>query len=351
MILVSACLAGMRCKWNLESVTDPVVARLVSQGKALPVCPEQLGGLATPREPSEIRDGRVYAKGGRDVTEEYRRGAEETLRLAKAFGCRAAILKSRSPSCGVGRVYDGSFSGRLVPGDGVAAALLKAHGLELVDESGAAAVAASLEPVDLTWPIEPGMPAYPGTEPPTLSEATTIARDGFAEKLITMFSHTGTHMDAPAHLLPGAAALDALPVSTFGGRAVVIDVPGSSIGLREVEAVIEATAGGAEYALFHTGWDERWGSPSYYDGFPVLTPEAAALIAGLGLKGVGYDCISADPVGAELSNHRVLLGAGLVIVENLRGLSPLVGRLFELRVLPLRIASADGSPVRAVAYP
>lgn len=144
MILVSACLAGLRCKWNLESVEHPAVSRLFRGGLAIPVCPEQLGGLSTPREPSEIRDGRVYAKGGRDVTEEYARGAEETLSIAKAFACRSAILKSRSPSCGCGRVYDGTFSGRLVPGDGVAAAMLKAHGIAVYDESAADELAASI---------------------------------------------------------------------------------------------------------------------------------------------------------------------------------------------------------------
>ncbi|HQO66283.1 MAG TPA: DUF523 domain-containing protein, partial [Spirochaetales bacterium] len=78
MILVSACLAGLRCKWNLESAEHPAMSRLFREGMAIPVCPEQLGGLSTPREPSELRDGRVFAKGGRDVTREYRRGAEET---------------------------------------------------------------------------------------------------------------------------------------------------------------------------------------------------------------------------------------------------------------------------------
>ncbi|MCP5453371.1 MAG: DUF523 domain-containing protein [Spirochaetaceae bacterium] len=144
MILVSACLAGLRCKWNLESVEHPAVSRLFRAGLAVPACPEQLGGLSTPREPSELRDGRVYAKGGRDVTEEYARGAEETLAIARAFGCGVAVLKSRSPSCGCGSVYDGTFTGRLVPGDGVAAALLKANGIAVYDESDADEVAAAI---------------------------------------------------------------------------------------------------------------------------------------------------------------------------------------------------------------
>ena len=101
-----------------------------------PVCPEQLGGLPTPRLPSEIRGDKVVASNGTDVTAQFRRGAQEALGMAKLYGCQKAILKSDSPSCGCGRVYDGTFTGRKCPGNGVTCALMLAEGIEVVSEKG-----------------------------------------------------------------------------------------------------------------------------------------------------------------------------------------------------------------------
>ena len=101
----------------------------------IPVCPEILGGLPTPRDPSERVGDKVVGKNGRDVTAAFAKGAEETLALAKLYGCRYAILKERSPSCGYGEIYDGTFSGKLVPGNGVAAELLAKNGITVLGES------------------------------------------------------------------------------------------------------------------------------------------------------------------------------------------------------------------------
>ncbi len=101
----------------------------------IPVCPEQLGGMATPREPSELRDGRVFSRSGTDVTDFYRRGAAEALRVARLYDCKCAILKERSPSCGHGEIYDGTFSHVRVPGSGVTAALLEENGIKVYGES------------------------------------------------------------------------------------------------------------------------------------------------------------------------------------------------------------------------
>lgn len=100
----------------------------------IPVCPEQLGGLSTPREPSEICGNRVINKSGEDVTSQYEKGAQEALKIAELFGCSAAVLKKRSPSCGVGEVYDGTFSKRLVTGMGITAQFLKSNGIEVYGE-------------------------------------------------------------------------------------------------------------------------------------------------------------------------------------------------------------------------
>ena len=133
-ILISACLLGACCRYDGASKAHPLAAALAERHTLVPVCPEQLGGLPTPRPPAERRGGRVVTQSG-DVTEQYLRGAEETLKLCKLLGCEAAVLKERSPSCGRGQVYDGTFSGTLTAGDGVTAELLAAHGIPVYGES------------------------------------------------------------------------------------------------------------------------------------------------------------------------------------------------------------------------
>ncbi len=134
MFLVSACLAGLNCRYNGSNCAHAQVQALVDKGKALPICPEQLAGLQTPREACEIltdSDGnrKVIGKNGRDYTQIYQTGAERTLTLCKAFKIKKAILKSGSPSCGSGKIYDGTFSCRLIDGDGITASRLKQHGI------------------------------------------------------------------------------------------------------------------------------------------------------------------------------------------------------------------------------
>ena len=134
-ILVSACLLGCPCRYDGTAKADPRVLALMERHTLIPVCPEQLGGLPTPRLPSERREGGVFDRGGKNVTPQYRQGAEEVLRLARLYGCTHAVLKERSPSCGSGQIYDGSCSHVLVPGSGVAAALLAQNGITVLGES------------------------------------------------------------------------------------------------------------------------------------------------------------------------------------------------------------------------
>ena len=134
-ILVSACLLGVRCRYDGASKPNEAVLRLMEQHTLIPVCPEQLGGLATPRPPAERQGDAVRTRSGTDVTEQYRRGAEEALRLCRLYGCEAAVLKEKSPSCGAGAVYDGTFSGVLTTGNGVTAELLTANGIPVYGES------------------------------------------------------------------------------------------------------------------------------------------------------------------------------------------------------------------------
>ena len=132
--VVSACLAGEACRYDGKANLCPAVRELVRSGQAIPVCPEVLGGLPIPRIPAEIRENRVLAKDGTDVTEAFVRGAEAALRLAQEAGCSKAILKARSPSCGSGTIYDGSFSGVRIPGEGVFARMAREAGLLVCTE-------------------------------------------------------------------------------------------------------------------------------------------------------------------------------------------------------------------------
>ena len=126
---------GAGCRYDGKSNRLLQLDRLMELHTCVPVCPEQLGGLSTPRIPAEQRGNRVIDREGRDVTAAFLRGAKEAVRLAKLCGCQAALLKERSPSCGCGRIYDGTFTGTLVQGDGIAARLLKEMGLTIYGES------------------------------------------------------------------------------------------------------------------------------------------------------------------------------------------------------------------------
>jgi uncharacterized protein YbbK (DUF523 family) len=134
-ILVSACLLGLRCRYDGQSKPNAAVLALGERHQLIPCCPEQLGGLPTPRSPSEWRGDRIVNREGRDVTEAYRRGGGEAVRLARTLGCELAILKERSPACGSREIYDGSFSGVLIPGQGSAAIALRAAGIPVIGES------------------------------------------------------------------------------------------------------------------------------------------------------------------------------------------------------------------------
>lgn len=134
MRLCSACLLGIKCRYNGKSALNRKVVALLKAEVLIPICPEQMGGLPTPREPAEIMGKRVITRSGKDVTENFLRGAQQVLKLAKLLGIKEAVLKQGSPSCGCGRIYNGTFSGKTVKGDGVTTALLKKNGIKVVTE-------------------------------------------------------------------------------------------------------------------------------------------------------------------------------------------------------------------------
>ncbi len=206
--------------------------------------------------------------------------------------------------------------------------------------------------IDLSQTISPGMPVYPGTEPPQISYPCTIEGQGFAEKKITLYSHTGTHMDAPAHILTGANTLDRLPPAHFFGTAAVIDLSPLKKPLWDVadfqpfERLIERS----EFVLLHSGWSEYWGQARYFEDYPRLSPAAAKWLAGFPLKGFGVDMISIDPSDSrDFPIHRLFLRQNIVVIENLHNLQSLIGQPCLFCCWPLKIEEADGSPIRAVA--
>ena len=133
-ILVSACLLGTNCKYNGSNNKNDKVLEYIKDKEVIPICPEIMGGLPTPRTPSEIVDNKVLTKDGLDVTNNYLKGAEEVLYLAKLFNIKKAILKSKSPSCGKGKIYDGTFNNKLIDGNGITTNLLINNGIEVINE-------------------------------------------------------------------------------------------------------------------------------------------------------------------------------------------------------------------------
>lgn len=134
-LLISACLLGVKCRYDGGGKRLPECDLLKARYHLIPVCPEQLGGMSTPRSPSERVGDRIMNKEGKDVTSFFTRGAEEALRLCELFGCQKALLKERSPSCGSGQIYDGSFTGALTQGSGVLAEALQGRGTRVYGES------------------------------------------------------------------------------------------------------------------------------------------------------------------------------------------------------------------------
>jgi len=146
-MLISACLLGVECRYDGSGQTLPAVDALMERYELIPFCPEQLGGLSTPRTPAERQGDRVVNREGKDVTQAFSRGAAQACHIARIYGARLALLKARSPSCGCGEIYDGSFSGHKIPGSGVAAEKLSAMGVRIYTEADAEALIQK-EPVE-----------------------------------------------------------------------------------------------------------------------------------------------------------------------------------------------------------
>ena len=208
--------------------------------------------------------------------------------------------------------------------------------------------------IDLTHTIKEDMPVYPGTLPPRLQAANTIEQDGFKETLLSMFSHTGTHIDAPAHLFANRTPLDAFPAAQFTGTALVIDCralcEGEQITMAQLAPYGEKVKE-AEFLLFCLGWDKKWNTPDYFGNYPCIDDEVLDLILAGDYKGIGFDVIGLDPIGAPLTRHNALLSQKEILnIENLCNLDQCGQDLFQFACLPLKFENADGAPARAIAW-
>lgn len=134
-ILISACLLGVKCRYDGKSKEYPQIKLLKDKHNLIPICPEVMGGRPTPRVVTEIQNGKAIDKDGIDQTKAFINGAIKSLEIAKEYGCTVAVLKSKSPSCGFGEIYDGTFSGTLVTGNGIAAAFFKESKISILNEN------------------------------------------------------------------------------------------------------------------------------------------------------------------------------------------------------------------------
>ncbi|MFC5181087.1 cyclase family protein [Actinomadura harenae] len=209
--------------------------------------------------------------------------------------------------------------------------------------------------VDLTHPVERGMPVYPGDPEVRAEPALTVAADGANVARLHLGSQSGTHVDAPFHIDDALPRLADLPLERFAGPVVVMDAtgvmetpgaPGRAIG----PGLLPDGLRPGVVLLVRTGWSGRWGSEEYWTSPPYLAPETASAIIAAGVRTVGIDTASVDPADS-LDAHRVLLGASAVVCENLTGLERITGPA-EVTLFPLRLegpGTGDGAPVRAVA--
>ncbi len=203
---------------------------------------------------------------------------------------------------------------------------------------------------DLSHILNNESPVFPGDVSPIFKPIANIEENNYRETQFLIHSHLGTHIDAPAHMLKNGLTLDKMDISSFSGKALLIEVDKRNrIIEKPLVQQFQKELKGVEFVLFNTGWSKFWGEKRYFEGFPTLSPDALDLLLQFPLKGIGFDTISADPVeSTDYKNHYSIFEKGMIIIENLIFPGNLNERKGEFSCFPIPYEKADGSPVRAV---
>lgn len=211
-----------------------------------------------------------------------------------------------------------------------------------------------MKAIDLSHKLNEHMQVYPGTPKPLFEKVYSIAESGFREARWTMFSHTGTHMDSPAHMEVNGKTLDEFDISQFCGKALVVRIKGEScdkceLDIADLDLDLEDLQS-AEFVLLDTNFSKKWGSKDYFEKGPYLSIDAVRELMKNDLKGIGIDQISIDPIDTDdfCNHHEILSKNTTVIIENLKNLEKLP-KWIDFMAFPIRVEDCDGSPVRAVA--
>lgn len=211
---------------------------------------------------------------------------------------------------------------------------------------------------DLSLPLENGMPTYPVAWHPTF-EMVQLGRhaiEGRESRRVVIGTHTGTHCDAPAHLVAGGSTVEQLPLDALVGPATVVDIaamPRSAVDRSVLEEALRDSR--PERLLLRYGWSRHWGTMTYFTDHPFLTEDAARLLVETGVRLLGFDTPTPDnPLHGRGNDpdspvHKILLGGGVILVEYLTNLEAIASKEFELVVLPLKLVGADGAPARCIA--
>ncbi len=204
---------------------------------------------------------------------------------------------------------------------------------------------------DLTHTIKNGSPAWPGESPPVLEKKYTHDKDGYQVIKLQVLTHSGTHLDTPAHFFNTGQTTDILPLEHFFGKGCIVDCRNFGKG-EEIPAShllhFHEKIKASDFVLIWTGWGEFWETNQYFDHFPVLSTDAVRFLVSCNIKGIGLDVGSIDAIDSEdYPNHNQVLGKKIIVIENLAGIGQLEKREFYFSAFPLKISEGDGSPVRA----
>ncbi len=204
--------------------------------------------------------------------------------------------------------------------------------------------------IDLSHAINSNMSTYTKDEKFQSYDIASIEKDGYNEKLLKLCTHTGTHIDAPSHMINKGKTIDEFNINDFIGIAVIIDVSNlEKIDIEDLNTYKDKISN-SDFVVLKTGWDKYWGSDIYLKGFPTLTEEAARWLCNFNIRGIGTDTISIDAFDSiDFEVHNTILSRGIIIIENLANLSEVREEEFTLVATPLKIENGDASPVRAIA--